>query len=244
MDTFDHTIINRYLDGAMDAQELRAFEEQLEQDIELQHQVELHKEVNETLRRQFYPDENEQALRETMQEMRGEYFQTKSAKVVSFKRYRWVAAAAIMLILVITSKIWYPGKKDLYEQYAYVQMPGTAERGTSADTLMQQAKEDFNNKNYTAAIPLFQSLLQKDPQNSFLHYYYAIALLENGQIDQSRVELAKLYEGNSLFKYDAAFYMALSYLKENDKKTCKEWLEKIPKDADVYGKAKDLEGKL
>jgi cytochrome c-type biogenesis protein CcmH/NrfG len=244
MNTFDHDIISRYLEGAMDAQELRAFETQLEQDIELQRQVELHKEVNESLKTQFYPDENEQALRNTMQELRGEYFYPK-ANVVSMKRFRWLGvAAAAIIILFITSRIWYTNKIDLYEQYAYVQMPGTAERGATSDTLLQQATEDFNNKNYSAAIPLFQTLLQKDPQNSFVHYYYTIALLENGQIDQSRVGLAQLYEGNSLFKYDAAFYMGLSYLKENDKKTCKEWLEKIPKDADVYGKAKELEAKL
>ena len=55
---------------------------------------------------------------------------------------------------------------------------------------------------------------------------------------------AILYSRVSLFKYDAAFYMALSYLKEKNKPGCKEWLNKIPADAGPYSNAQELLKKL
>ena len=77
-----------------------------------------------------------------------------------------------------------------------------------------------------------------------MQFYYAVALLQNGDIEKSRAQLNELYNGESLFKYDAAFYMALSYLKEKDKAICREWLNKIPADAGPYSKAQELLKKL
>ncbi len=51
-------------------------------------------------------------------------------------------------------------------------------------------------------------------------------------------------KGESAFKYEAAFYEALSFLKEKDNGTAKDWLEKIPADAPNYKKAQELMKKL
>lgn len=251
MSTPDYDMISRYLDGEMNAEEKKAFEEQLQQDATLQKEVDLFREVNETLKMKLHPDENELALLNSLEEMRGEYFKS-GAKVVPFRQLRrWMAAAAAVIIVAVSMLILAPWKKDLYKQYAYIEMPPVAQRGTPADSLLRQATENFNNKKFAASLPFFEAILKDDPQNSFVHYFYSIALLENGQIEKSRTELAGLYEGTSLFKYDAAFYMALSYLRESvpsgiekNKDKCKEWLNKIPWDAGVYNKAQKLLKKL
>ena len=87
-------------------------------------------------------------------------------------------------------------------------------------------------------------ILKNDPQNSFARYYFGIALLENHQTDSSRNGLRQIYNGRSLFRYDAAFYLALSYLKENNKTQCKEWLSRIPAGAGNYHRVRELPGKL
>lgn len=243
MSAFDYDMMSRYLDGEMNAEEQKAFEEQMQQDADLKKEVDLLREVNETLKMKLHPDENESALRDTLEEMRDQYFQSKT-KVVSFNRFRWIAAAAAVLIMAVSLTIWAPWKKDLYKQYAYIKMPGVEERGTPGDSLLKQVTDGFNKKKYAETVRSFEIVLKDDPQNAFLHYYYAIALLQNGQVEKSRSELLPLYNGNSSFKYGAAFYMALSYLKEKDKATCKEWLDKIPADADLYGKAQELLKKL
>ncbi len=251
MREFNYDMINRYLDGAMNTDEAKAFEEQMRQDAELQKEVALNRDVNETLKMKLYPGENETALKHTLEQMRDTYFSKtiasgrSTAKIVRFPRTRWVAAAAAVVIGIVMLTVWAPWKKeDLYQQYASVQMPGVAERGVPADSLLKLAASHFNKKEFAAAVPLFESILKDDKQNAFANYYYAIALLENGQPAYSRNELTKLFNGNSLFRYDAAFYMALSYLKEKDKSGCKEWLNKIPADAGSYGRAQELLKKL
>ena len=108
MKEFDHDMINRYLDREMNADETGAFEEQMQQDADLKNEVRLFREVNETLKMKLYPDENETALKNTLGNLRGEYFsgeniaEKTTAKIILFKRTRWLAAAAAVLIMVVT----------------------------------------------------------------------------------------------------------------------------------------------
>ena len=247
MKEFDHDMISRYLNGELNAEERKAFEAQMEQDVNLKQEVELTKDVNETLQLKLHPGENELALRNTLQEISDEYFSDKSGqiKIIPFRRYRWIAAAAAVLIFAVMLTVWSPWEKeDLYKQYAAIQIPGIAERGAAADSLLKFAVENFNNKKFAEAIPFFEIILKDSSQNTFVQYYYAVALLQNNQTEKSRIQLTELYNGTSLFKYDAAFYLALSYLKEKNKPACKDWLKRIPADAGLYNKAQEFLKKL
>ena len=247
MKEFDYDIINRYLDGEMSAEEQKAFELQMLQDADLQNEVELLRDVHATLKIKLHPDESELALRSSLKEMNAEYFSNKAeqAMVVPLYRRKWMPAIAAVFVLALLLTVWQPWKKeDLYKQYAAIQMPGIGERGTTADSLLKQAVENFNNKKFAEAIPDFEAVLRDSAKNNFVQYYYAIALLQNNQTEKSRTEFTALYNGVSLFKYDAAFYMALSYLKEKNKAACKDWLNKIPTDAGPYSKAQELFKKL
>lgn len=253
MKEFDYDMINSYLDGEMNAEEKNVFEEQMRQDAELKNEVDLLKDVNTTLKIKLHPGENEMALRNSFQDLRGEYFskKTEQAKIIPLSRKRWITAVAAVFIMALLLTVWQPWKKeDLYKQYADIQMPGIAERGAAADSLLKLSVENFNNKKFAEAIPSFEAVLKDSAQrsagsqNAFVQYYYAIALLQNGDIKKSRFQFTELYNGESLFKYDAAFFMALSYLKEKNKVVCKEWLNKIPADAGPYSKAQELMKKL
>ena len=247
MKEFDHDMISRYLDGEMNAEERKAFEAQMQQDVNLKQEVELTKDVNETLQLKLHPGENELALRNTLQEVSDEYFSDKSRqiKIIPFKRYRWIAAAAAVLIFAVMLTVWSPWEKeDLYKQYADIQMPGIAERGATTDSLLKSAVENFNNKKFAEAVAAFETVLKDSAENSFVQYYYAIALLQNNNIEKARTLFTALYNGRSIFKNDAAFYMALSYLKEKNKAVCKDWLNKIPADNATWFKAQELLKKL
>lgn len=247
MKEFDYDMINQYLDGEMNAEELKAFETAMLQDAELKNEVELLRDVNTSLQAKLHPGENEMALRSSLKKMNAEYFSTKTeqAKIIPLSRRRWMTAVAAVFVLALLLTVWQPWKKEeLYNQYAAIQMPGTTERGAAADSLLKLAVENFNNNKFAKAIPAFETVLKDSSQNSFVQYYYAIALLQNGDIERSRTQLTELYNGVSLFKYDAAFYMALSYLKEKNKPACKDWLNKIPADAGPYSKAQELLKKM
>jgi hypothetical protein len=247
MKEFDHDMINRYLDGEMNAEEGKAFETQMQQDPDLQNEVKLTRDVLATLKIKLHPGETEMALGNSLKEMNAEFFTNKSeqAKIIPLSRRRWVTAVAAVFIMALVLTVWQPWKKeDLYKQYAAIQMPGIAERGEATDSLLKTAVGNFNNKKFAEAIPAFETVLKDSAGHSFVQYYYAIALLQNDQIEKSRAQFTELYNGVSLFKYDAAFYMALSYLKEKNKTDCAAWLSKIPADAGSYGKAQELLKKL
>ena len=247
MKEFDYDIINRYLDGELNAAEDKAFETQMQQDTELQDEVELTRDVQATLKMKLNPGENETALRKSFKEMNEEFFTNRSeqAKIIPLIRRKWMTAVTAIFIIALVLTVWQPWKKeDLYKQYAAIQMPGIAERGAAADSLLKMAVENFNNKKFAEAIPSFEAVLKDSSLNTFVQYYYAIALLQNDQTEKSRIQFTELYNGASLFKYDAAFYMALSYLKEKNKTACKDWLNNIPADAGQYDKAQELLKKL
>ena len=240
-------MINRYLDGEMNAEELKAFVLQMQQDADLQSEVELLKDVQSTLKIKLHLGKNETALHNSLQEMNAEFFlnKAKQAKIIPLSRRKWMTAIAAVFVLALLLTVWQPWKKEyLYKQYADIQMPGIAERGATTDSLLKSAVENFNNKKFAEAVAAFETVLKDSAENSFVQYYYAIALLQNNNIEKARTLFTALYNGGSIFKNDAAFYMALSYLKEKNKAVCKDWLNKIPADNATWFKAQELLKKL
>jgi hypothetical protein len=247
--------IARYAEGLMEADELAAFEAEVAADASLQQQLALYREVHASMQQHFTPDEQKQQLQQTLQGMRGEFFasnastatvRTATAKVVPFKRYlqRTVAVAAILIAVLF---IWQPWKPDLFKQYADTTMVAPVERGGRADSLMQEGVTAFNKKDFRAAASYLGETYRLDTANSFVAFYYAVALLHTDQADQQQTARAifnSLYAGESAFKYEAAFYQALSYLKEKDNNASISWLQKIPTDASNYNKAQELLKKL
>lgn len=256
--------IARYADGLMEAEERQGFEAALTADPELQQQLALHREVEASLLQQFTPDEQRQQLQGTLQQLRQEYFGTKAtaaqpgeqpastsgeqpgsqpAKVIPFKRYLGVAVA-VAAMLVVVLMVWNPFAGNLYEKYAATQMVAQVERGSHIDTVLQKATITFNNEEFTEAAVFLAEVVQAQPDNSYALFYFGVALMQTNQLPLARVAFEKLFKGESAFKYEAAFYEALTYLKEKDEDTAKDWLEKIPADAANYKKAQELMRKL
>jgi tetratricopeptide (TPR) repeat protein len=237
--------IARYAEGDMTAGEQAAFEAALATDETLQQQLALYREVHGTLQQHFAHDTQREQLQHTLKDLRHEFFVTASApaKVVPFKRYlqRALAVAAILIAVVF---VWQPWKPSLFNEYAGTTMMAPVERGENASRALELGVAAFNAKDFKAAASLLQQARELDPTNSYIHFYYGIALLQTDQLAPARTIFTGLFEGESAFKYDAAFYQALTYLKEDNKGACKEWLQKIPADAPNYAKARQLLDKL
>lgn len=239
MNTFND--IARYAEGEMTAEERSAFETALATDESLREQLALYRDVHTSLQQQFSANEQRNQLQNTMQSLRGEFFAGASqpAAIISFKRFlRGAIAVAAVLIGVVF--IWQPWKTSLFDKYSDTSMVAPAERGASTDTLLQQAVTAFNKKEYGAAATALQQIQQQDSANSFVNFYYGVALLHTGQLREAKTIFAMLYLGQSAFKFEAAYFLALGFLKENDKAGCRVWLQKIPVDAPNYNKAQEL----
>ncbi|MDF2187830.1 tetratricopeptide repeat protein [Paraflavitalea sp. CAU 1676] len=269
---FTKNDIPRYLSGDMSPDEEAAFEKALQTDTELQELLNLHREVERSLQQEWGQDEQRDQLKATMQTLRQEYFGgeqqagaqgegkglhavqsgasaqqgiagPKPGKLVSFKRYVGVAIAAAA-VLIIAIFVWNPFAGNLYDKYADTQMISQVERGSHVDSVLQEATTAFNSKDFTVAAVNLAEVVQNQPDNSYALFYLGVSLLQTDQVTYARAIFEKLFKGESAFKYEACFYEALSFLKDKDKDTAKDWLEKIPADAPNYKKAQELMRKL
>lgn len=236
MNDIDYELIAHYFSGQMTEEELAAFESRRQADPEFREMVATWSDVSDTLRQSLQADPKRDELVETLQSNR--YMFKEKTKVVSIRRF--MEAAASVAVLIATIMYWSPWKKDLYQQYAIEEMISPAERGSTKDSLAQQAAEQFNQRHYKQAIVTLDKLLAQQPGDAYSRYYRGLSYLEDGQPALARPDLEAIFNGESVFKYDGAFFIALSYLKEKNTEKCKEWLLKIPASAENYDKAQEL----
>lgn len=242
MSAYDYDTIGRYVDEAMNPDERRAFELSLSQDEGLKKEVEMYRNVQDELRMALHPDKEEELLRQTLASMREELLDSRG-RVVRLRGKGWWLAAAVAAAMVGLF-LWQPWATDPYREFISNKMAPIAERGASTDSLLQLVTAEFNHQKYDQSLGPFEKLLQKQPDNAYVRFYYAISLLQSGQIVRSRSEFQEIFQGNSLFQFDAALYMGIGYLKQKDLSSGREWLRKIPADASSYGKAQALLKKI
>lgn len=242
MDNDQLLLASRYADGEMDMQERQNFELLMKADAGLRDYVEQYRQATIALSNHFAVDDELTKLKQTLGQLNGIYFKPE-AKVVSFKTYaRWVSGVAAILIIGLL--LFNPWRSSLYDQYSTATTMSVTERGEGPQTNLEKAAELYNKKQFTQAEPLLAKAYTADPKNSLAAYYYSIALIQDKKEDQGRAILQQLYKGESAFKYDAAYYIALSYVKQKDNASAKKWLKKVPPGTSNYNKAKELEGKL
>jgi hypothetical protein len=231
-----------YVDGEMDAQEQKDFELQKQGDAELRQYVEQYRQASIALSRHLAPDKKLDNLKQTLGSLNQQYFKPE-AKVVSFKNYtRRIGAVAAVLIFGLI--VFNPWRKSLYEEYGTATTMSVAERGNGTETNLEKAAAYYNKKEFSQAEKLLAKEYTADAKNSLVAYYYAITLIEDKQEAKARGILQQLYNGESAFKYDAAYYMGLSYVKQKDYANAKQWLHKIPAGLAISKKAQQLEEKL
>jgi tetratricopeptide (TPR) repeat protein len=238
MHTYTEEQIALYVNGDMTGEELLQFEQTLLRDNSLQEDVQEFRNVLAALRSKLAPDAKDAALTQTLESFNEEYFGHKTRPVKLYIRWASVAAA-VAIILVVT--VFHPWREnDLYREYATMQIVPPAERGESTDARLTAATEAFNYGEFKKARDLFDKIHQQDPGNAMVSFYYAVSLIETDDQGRAVAILTDLYNGNSLFKYDAAYYLGLSYLKKGDKASCKDWMQKVPAGNTHYAQATSL----
>jgi len=243
MATYTNEDIVRYAEGELSSEEKQKMEEDLRADASLAERLELYRQLKGTLEQRLPADEVATALQQTLKGMRGKYFGGAGATVVpirSFRKYV-VALAAAAAILFAVVMLW---PSDYLNTYGKTQMVGTTERGEGSDSLMEQASSYFNGGDFAKALPLLDQAFQKDSTNQTALFYKGVALLHTGGLEQARQDLTKVFTGVSLFRYEAAFYIAVSYAQQKNNAAAKEWLDKIPASAPGADKAAGLRRKL
>lgn len=254
MPTYDKEFIIRYVDDELDAGERQQFEADLQDDPALGAEVALYRELKATLGQRLVPDAEATALQDTLAAFNREYFKDGAAReagtpITGAKRIpltRWVAGMAAAASVIIATVLLWPSdnNKDLYRRLGDTQMVGMTERGGNTDTLMQEAAGYFNRQEFAKALPLLDLAVKADSTDQLALFYRGVAGWHTGAVSAARNDLEKVYMGQSLLRYEAAFYLALSYAAEKNTAAAREWLHKIPAGTPVSDRAKQLETSL
>jgi len=237
MSGYNNEDIIRYVDGDMDAAEAARFEAALANDPALAAAVTSYREVKATLAQRLPADPQLEALKGTLAQQRSVHF-SRPAKVVPIRRYLAAIAAAAAILVAV----WFllPANHKNYLQEYSTGMEVSAERGDENDTLLIHAAELYNNKEYTKAIAVLDTCLQRDSTNAQALYYRGLAGIYANSPAQGVADLEKTFAGESIFKYDAAFYLAVHYAQLHQKDSALYWIDKIPAEAAPYEKASKL----
>jgi tetratricopeptide (TPR) repeat protein len=232
----------RYAEGDLSEAEQAEFENRLQDDVELKQHLTDYHHIHQSLKMELASTKEDELFKDTLKGFNKEFF-VDEPKIIAFKpSLKWLGAVAA--VLVIGLLLWAPWNGNLYEQYAGNNQMLVAERGVDQETDLDKAAALYNEKNFAEAQPILESLSLKDSSNAMISYYYGQTLIETNQLTKAREVLQNVYKGESAFKYDAAYAMAMSYLKVNQKAECKLWLQKIPVGTTNYEKAIGLIGEL
>lgn len=232
----------RFVEGDMSKTESDAYELRLESDLTLKKHLKDYKNIHQTLKMHIGNVEIDEKFKLDVREIGNPYF-AEGPAVISFRPFKkWLPAVAA--VMVVGLMLWAPWNQDIYERYADNGQMLVTERGAEKQTNLDVAAAFFNDKKYVEAERLLEKEYLVNPNNEMVGYYFGITLIENKKGDVARTVLSKIYEGQSAFKYDAAYYVALSFLKEDKNADCRLWLQKIPAGTTHYKQAIELIQKL
>ena len=201
--------IEQFLDDEMTAKQEAAFKAQVKTDRDLAREVEVHLLATDGIR--YFQAE---AIESEVVTEKPEVQQAKRPGIL--RRIRPIiglAAAALIALL-----IWQPWQSSLYEHYVL----DITEMGDTQASI-QQAQDTYNAKDYAAAIPLLEQFPDQIPdQIAKANAHYNL-----GDYDAATATLEPIASDNSGHKSTANWYLALTYLKQDELEKAKAALRQI-----------------
>jgi len=243
MAAHDKELIIRYADNELSEEERRQFEADLLTDASLAAELSLYLEVRRTLEQRLPPDAGADALRSTLSNFNKEYF---ASPVRRLSRVRWIAYSVAAACVVVVAGIYLvsSGSGDFVDRLGRTEMVSTESRGANADSLFQQAAVFFNQQQFDKALPLLDKAVAADSSSQLALFYRGIAEWHTGSVGPARKDLINVYNGESLLRYEAAFYIALIYADGKNKPAAREWLDRIPNGTPVSSRANELRDRV
>lgn len=245
MEKDNYTLIEKYLSGELNEEEIKKFQTRLTKDAAFLEEYTLQKSMNIFLEK----DRNQPALESKLVSLGNDFFKEEKNEqednVIPISRNknqnRWliglIATAAVAVLLVMFNPFQ---SQDLYQQYATHQPISLTEKSTGND-VATKAETTFNQKNYSLAYENITLYLQENPADQKAQLSLGISALEIGKTEEAISIFEKINSGNSALKNYGIWYLALSYLKQKDFEQAKSFLNQVPdSEKALFGKAQKL----
>jgi len=214
MDNFE--VIERYIDGELEGNELLNFEKLLSTNDEIKHNYNLSLEVNKSIE-----EDDVIALRETMNYMYNEETKVKRIPTVFNKRKVYYAAASIALLVAtggLVQKLSHPNLDNnaVFEKY-YSPYDATVtyrSGNTEVDRILLKALERYDEKDFENALVLFEEVVSTHSDDMSVKLYTGISYMEEEKYQKASTSFSKIITNNdNLFIEQAKWYLSMCYIK-------------------------------
>lgn len=235
-------LVDRYVNGEMNKEEIMSFEEKLQKNKYLQADVQLENDLNTVLAQKDIL-EFRQKVAEVMIRQNEIKQPVKIFRLTS-RRIQLAAASITILILVSASLFLFLPRQSsntkLFEKYYDSDRPVHVTR--SGDVDLVEALRNYQQKNYEQAILLFNDVLITDPNNSAIRFYTGISFIETEKFTDAISCFQEIIRNNhSLYVEPAEWHLGLSYLRNGDEDLAVAQFKKVAADDISYYNSKATE---
>ncbi|MFA0962449.1 tol-pal system YbgF family protein [Roseivirga sp. BDSF3-8] len=228
--------VDRYVQNKMTGAERKAFEQEMHADSDMRSEVNLRTALRDGIKKQ-----KNDSLRSRLRDIHQEVIsaprpEEKAIQPAGKSNTRWWLAAAASLAIIMAFTLWMSGAlrggpDDLYAQY-YERPAYSGARG-SMDAELAEAGNLYNEGRYGEAAYRFEDYLRSHTDNAYVRFMAAVSYLEADKPDNAKAHLQEVVGQDSPLSDRAAWYLALTYLKEENNREARFWLERLAKDAEA-----------
>jgi tetratricopeptide (TPR) repeat protein len=229
--------VERYVSGDMNDDEKYWFEKELEGNEKLQNEVYLSRGTDEVLKKRDIA-----SLRSKLSEIEKQHQIIIPASIASRPAYLKYAAVVTGLVL-IGSVIIFSGRTlssdEIIDRYYKTYVPPTTQRSAlpALNNDFTMALEFYNTRNYEKAAILFNKVLKSNPKDMQSTLLYGVANFEDKKYPDAKQSFVNVInDNNNLFIESAKWYLALCYVKTNDREKAIQQLEMIKNEDGIYKK--------
>ncbi|NER18692.1 tetratricopeptide repeat protein [Spongiivirga citrea] len=217
-------LIEKYFSGELNPNEQQELNSLLETDADFKAEFELQQDVQKAIK--LSEREDKKNLLEQYEKDRDIIDGTKASK----RKWLPIAAAIALLFslgIYIGTNIQ-PDGTSLYDEY-YEMYPNTVysiTRSGGEESIERSAFEAYEGGDYPGAINYFNQLKEdKDAKN--IDFYIGQAYLANSEYENAILAFNKVVKTHEEFTQESRWYLALSYLKQEDVNNAKKILTEI-----------------
>lgn len=223
-------LLYNYFSNHLSEDEKQVFDNLLETDDEFRAQFNFERDLKRVIK-----DDKNQDLKMKLFEFEKEIENQIPVKNSTNRFRQWSIAASIVVLfgLGIFGYNTFFGKEygDLYNTY-FQEYPNTVfeiTRGESVESLEREAFTAYELKDYMTAIENFDRISEPDKKN-YLDFYIGLSYLNLNQLNKAETFLSKTIAENTDFMAEAHWYLAMTYLKMEEKQKAIVELNKLVKD--------------
>jgi tetratricopeptide (TPR) repeat protein len=238
MKTIDFSyFIERYNAGEMDEAEKQWFRKELRNNEKLRNEVELRSKTDTVLKNQDLM--NLRNKLNAIEKQRKEPIPVrKSARAVNIKYAAAIAGFILIGSIALLSNRKLSNDKILEQYYKPYEAASTSRSGELVkNTDYDFALDYYNIRDYRNAAIYFNKVLTNDPGNMHSEFLNGIANFEIQNYPEAKGSFSKVIANNNNYYIDhAQWYLALCYIKTDEKLKAVEQLAIIEKSKTIYRK--------